>query len=83
MRQVVDQVIVNLFRRNYTDYKNPGSVNLKTTVQFAIELYDTNSQEIVWSMPYTSNGETNIGLLIDRTAETVVARLNRAKMIAN
>ena len=74
--------ILNLFRYNYTDYSNPGRIDLKTSVSFAIELYDAAAEEIVWSMESSSRGEKNIGLLIDRTAETIAKRINREKLIA-
>ncbi len=73
--------LVNLFRYEYTDYKNPGSVDLKTSVTLATELYSTATEEIVWSMEQTSKGETNLGLLIDETAAIVVKRLDRDDLI--
>ena len=74
--------LVNLFRYNYNDYKNPGSVDLKTSVTLATELYSVTTEEIVWSMEQTSKGETNLGLLIDETAATVVKRLDRDDLIS-
>ena len=73
--------LVNLFRYNYTDYKNPASVDLKTTVTLATELYSAAAEEIVWSMELSSKGETNLGLLIDQTAESIVDRLDRDDLI--
>jgi len=74
--------LVNLFRYEYSDYKNPGSVDLKASVTLATELYNTATEEIVWSMEQTSKGETNLGLLIDETAATVVDRLDREDLIS-
>lgn len=73
--------LVNLFRSKYTDYSEPGSLDLKTSVTFAIELYRAGNEEIVWSMDHSSKGETNLGLLIDETAATIVKRLDRANLI--
>jgi hypothetical protein len=73
--------LVNLFRFNYTDYSKPGAIDLKTTITFAIELYDVAREDIVWSIESSSRGETNLGLLIDRTAESVVKRLERERLI--
>jgi len=74
--------LVNLFRYNYNDYKNPGSVDLKASVTLATELYRVTTEEIVWSLEQTSKGETNLGLLIDETAATVVYRLDRDDLIS-
>ena len=73
--------ILNLFRYDYTDYSNPGQIDLKTKVSFAIELYDVSTEEIVWSMESSSRGEENLGLLIDRTAESIARRVSREKLI--
>jgi len=73
--------LVNLFRYDYTDYKNPGSIDLKTSVDLATELYSAATEEIVWSMESSNKGETNLGLLIDETAATIVKRLDRDNLI--
>lgn len=72
---------VNLFRFNYTDYSKPGAIDLKASITFAIEVYDVKTEEIVWSMESSSRGETNHGLLIDRTAENIAKRLKRERLI--
>lgn len=74
--------LVNLFRYDYTDYKNPGSIDLKTNVTLASELYSAATEEVVWTMEHSSKGETNLGLLIDETAATVVNQLNRDNLIS-
>ncbi len=74
--------LVNLFRYDYADYKNPGSVDLKTTVTLATELYSAAAEEIIWSMEHSSKGETNLGLLIDETAATIVTRMDRDDLIS-
>ena len=72
---------VNLFRYDYTDYKNPGSIDLKTTVTLATELYSAATEEVVWTMEQTSKGETNMGLLIDETAAAIVTRMSDDDLI--
>ncbi len=74
--------LVNLFRYDYTDYKNAGSIDLKTSVILASELYSAATEEIVWSMEHSSKGGTNLGLLIDETAATIVTRMARDKLIS-
>lgn len=74
---------VNLFRSTYTDYKTPGSLDLSTSVTFAIELYSVASEDIVWSIDHSSKKETDLGLLIDKTAATIAKQLDREDLIAN
>jgi len=75
--------LVNLFRYDYTDYTNPGSIDLQTTVTLASELYSATSEEIIWSMEQTSKGEISVGVLIDKTAAVVVNRLQRDDLIGH
>lgn len=75
--------IVNLFRSDYTDYKTPGSIDLATEALLAVELYSANSEEIVFAFDHQTRKETNLGLLIDQTAETIVKRIDREGLLAN
>jgi hypothetical protein len=59
----------------------PGSLDLSTSVTFAIELYSVASEDIVWSMDHSSKKETDLGLLIDKTAATIAKRLDREDLI--
>lgn len=75
--------IVNLFRSDYTDYKTPGSIDLATEALLAVELYSADSEEIVFAFDHQTRKETNLGLLIDQTAETIVKRIDREGLLAN
>ena len=75
--------IVNLFRSDYTDYKTPGSIDFATEALLAVELYSAATQEIVFSFDHQTKKETNLGLLIDQTAETIVKRIDREGLLAN
>ena len=75
--------IVNLFRSDYTDTTTPGSIDLSTKSTLAVELYSAETEEIVFQFDHETKRDTNIGLLIDQTAETVVKKLDRNKLIAN
>ncbi|MEJ2129024.1 MAG: hypothetical protein P8X81_09270 [Woeseiaceae bacterium] len=72
---------LNLFRSDYTDYTNPGSIDLAARATLAVELYDVTSQDIVFSFDHETRQDTDIGLLIDQTAVAVVRRLDREKLI--
>ena len=74
---------VNLFRRDYTTYTNPGSVNLLAQAMLAVELYDVTSEDLVLSFEHETRQDEDIGLLIDETAAAVVRRLNREKLIGS
>jgi hypothetical protein len=75
--------IVNLFRSNYRDYTNPGSVDLAAKSTIAVELYSAETEEIVYQFDHETKRETNIGLLIDQTAGTIAKKLDRQDLIAN
>lgn len=75
--------IVNLFRSDYTDYKTPGSIDLVTNALLAVEFYGAGSEEIVFAFDHQTKKDTNLGLLIDQTAETIVERIDRQDLLAN
>ena len=75
--------IVNLFRSNYTDYKTPGSIDFATNALLAVEFYSAASEDIVFAFDHQTKKETNLGLLIDQTGETIVKRINREGLLAN
>lgn len=75
--------IVNLFRSDYTDTTTPGSIELGAKSTLAVELYSAATEEIVYQFDHETKRETNIGLLIDKTAETIAKKLDRQKLIAN
>jgi hypothetical protein len=75
--------IVNLFRSDYTDYKKPGSIDFATEALLAVEFYSAKSEDIVFAFDHQTRKETNLGLLIDQTAETIVKRIDREGLLAN
>jgi hypothetical protein len=75
--------IVNLFRSDYTDYKTPGSIDFATEALLAVEMYSAATEEIVFSFDHQTKKETNLGLLIDQTAETIVKRIDREDLLAD
>ena len=75
--------IVNLVRSDYTDYTTPGSIDLASTALLAVEFYSTNSEDIVFAFDHQTKKATNLGLLVDQTAETIVKRIDRQGLLAN
>ena len=75
--------LVNLFRSEYTDYTTPESFNLSASATLAIEVYGAESEALVWSFEHQTKSETNLGLLIDETAKTIVRRIERQDLIAD
>jgi len=78
-----DGSILNLFRYDYEELNEPLAVELNTRITFSTELYDANSEQLVWSVESTGSRQANIGILIDETAATVVKQLDRNKFIGH
>ncbi len=74
---------LNLFRSDYTNYTNPESINLSENALLAIELYSVETEDVVYKFEFQTKSESNVGLLIDHTAKTIVNRLDRQNLIAN
>lgn len=75
--------IVNLFRSSDTDYTKAGSIDIVANALLTVELYGVESGDIVFSFDHQTKKESNIGLLIDQTAETIVRRVDTEGLLAN
>jgi hypothetical protein len=77
-----DGGVLDLFRYDYEDLHEPMSLELKTKVKIATELYSAASEQKVWSIDSVSSATENIGQLIEDAAENVVKRLDRDDLIS-
>jgi hypothetical protein len=78
-----DGGVLNLFRYDYEELNEPLAVEFNTRITFSTELFDANSEQLVWSVESTGPRQANIGILIDETAATVVKQLDRNKLIGH
>ena len=76
-----DGGVLDLFRYDYEELDEPMSLELKTKVNIATELYSAASEQKVWSIDSVSSATENIGKLIEDAAENVVERLDRDDLI--
>jgi hypothetical protein len=77
-----DGGVLDLFRYDYEELDEPMSLELKTKVNIATELYSAASEQKVWSIDSVSSATENVGQLIEDEAENVVKRLDRDDLIA-
>ena len=77
-----DGGVLDLFRYDYEELDEPMSLELKTKVNIATELYSAASEQKVWSIDSVSSATENIGKLIEDAAENVVKRLHRDYLIS-
>ena len=77
-----DGAMMNLFRYDYEDLDEPMSLEVKTKVNIATELYSAASEQKVWSIDSVDSATENIGQLIEDAAENVVKRLDRDDLIS-
>ena len=77
-----DGGVLNLFRYDYEELDEPMSLELKTKVNIATELYSAASEQKVWSIDSVSSATENIGQMIEDAAENVVKRLDRDDLIS-
>jgi hypothetical protein len=77
-----DGGVLDLFRYDYEELDEPMSLELKTKVNIATELYSAASEQKVWSIDSVSSATENIGQLIEDAAENIVKRLDRDDLIA-
>ncbi len=73
--------IANLFRYDYEELDEPATVEFKATVVLTTELFDAARGDPVWSVETTSRNKANTGELVDSSADAIVARLRRDRLI--
>lgn len=66
---------VNFFRYNYEELNEPGSLNIAMTVTLTSELFSAAEEKMIWSIETSNSEAANVGVLIDATAESIVAKL--------
>jgi hypothetical protein len=77
-----DGGVLDLFRYDYEDLDEPISLELKTKVNIATDLYSAANEQKVWSIESVSSATENVGRLIESAAENVVKRLSRDDLIS-
>jgi len=66
---------VNFFRYNYEELNDPGSLNIAMTVTLASELFSAAEEKMIWAIETSNSNASNVGVLIDATAERIVQKL--------
>lgn len=66
---------VNFFRYNYEELNEPGSLNVAMAVTLTSELFSAAEEKMIWSIETSNSDASNVGVLIDATAERIVRKL--------
>ncbi len=69
---------LNLFRYDYEELNEPGTVDLNVDVRLGTELFSAEEGTIVWSIQLDSQRAENTGLLIDQMSSAIVNAVDRA-----
>ncbi len=72
---------INFFRYDYDELNEPDSINVTTTVVLGTELFSAVDEKMIWAIESTSPGTDHVGQLIDDTADTIIERLARDRLI--
>ena len=72
---------INFFRYNYEELNEPDSINMKTTVVLGTELFSAVDEKMIWAIESTIPTVDHVGQLIDKTADTIIERLTKDRLI--
>ena len=75
--------VFNLFRYDYEEYKEPENVRISTNVVLLSELYDVAQQKMIWAVESSSFNRESVEMIVDSSAQAVVKRLDRDKLIGS
>lgn len=68
---------IDLFRYDYEVLNNPKSINIKSTVLLATEVFSAEDEKRVYEMQTTISDKVNITVLIDEAVNSIVAHLHK------
>lgn len=73
--------LVDFFRYDYVEYKDPMTIESVHSVVLATDLYDVADEVKVWSVETTSIDKRSVDELIDSTSRAIARQLERDKLI--
>ena len=73
---------LNLFRYDYEELNEPGSISLNVDARLSTELFAAEEGTMIWSIQLESEGADNIGVLIDDTSTRIIDAVERAGYLA-
>ena len=77
-----DSGFMKLFRYDYEELDEPAELTINANVSFVTELYNSASEELVWSAESKAPKSDNVAALIDDSAKLVVRQLRRSGKLA-
>lgn len=75
--------VFNLFRYDYEELNEPEIIDLSRTVVLTTELFAAADERRVWAIETTSRNKSNIGELIDSSADAIASKLKRDRLIGD
>ena len=73
---------LNLFRYDYQELNEPGSIDLNLNVRLSTELFAAEEGAMVWGIQLESESAENIGVLIDDVSNRIIDAVERAGYLA-
>lgn len=80
---VIGGGVFNVFRYDYEELNEPSIIDLSSTVVLSTELYDAVEERRIWAIETTSRNKSNIGELVDSSADAIVKQLRHDRLIGD
>ncbi len=72
---------VDLFRYDYDELTEPGVINILSTVTISAEMFSGPDETRMWVIESTITDNENVGQIIERAADTIMAQLKKDRLI--
>ena len=72
---------LNLFRYDYEELNEPGSISLNVNARLSTELFAAEEGTMIWSIQLESEDAENIGVLIDDVSTRIIDAVERARYL--
>ncbi len=73
---------LNLFRYDYQELNEPGSIDLNVNARLSTELFAAEEGSMIWGIQLESEGADNIGVLIDEVSNRIIDAVEDAGYLA-
>ena len=72
---------IDLFRYDYEELRQPGEINISSTVTLSAEMFSGADEVRMWAIESTIADKENVGQIIESAADTIMGQLKKDRLI--
>lgn len=72
---------IDLFRYDYEELSDPGDLVISSTVVLSVEMFHGGDEARMWAIESTISDMDNVGQLIEKAVDIIMAQLRKGRLI--